>query len=71
MIHCDQLGVEGIADVPRYPTGMYTCLSGFVDLCEPVEEAFKREAFEEVGNAQLLSASSAKCSSILRSPRSS
>ncbi|CAK9086331.1 unnamed protein product [Durusdinium trenchii] len=33
----------------KYPTGMYTCLSGFVDLCEPVEEAFKREAFEEAG----------------------
>ena len=31
----------------RYPAGMYTCLSGFVDMCEPVEEAFKREAFEE------------------------
>ena len=28
---------------------MYTCLSGFVDICEPVEEAFKREAFEEAG----------------------
>ena len=27
---------------------MYTCLSGFVDMCEQVEEAFKREAFEEV-----------------------
>jgi len=33
----------------RYPAGMYTCLSGFVDMCEPVEEAFKREAFEEAG----------------------
>mmetsp|Transcript_30520 Transcript_30520/g.37454 ORF Transcript_30520/g.37454 Transcript_30520/m.37454 type:complete len:234 (+) Transcript_30520:232-933(+) len=33
----------------RYPAGMYTCLSGFVDICEPVEEAFKREAFEEAG----------------------
>lgn len=33
----------------KYPTGMYICLSGFVDICEPVEEAFKREAFEEAG----------------------
>jgi len=29
--------------------GMYTCISGFVDQCETVEEAFKREAKEEVG----------------------
>ncbi|CAE8666654.1 unnamed protein product [Polarella glacialis] len=33
----------------RYPPGMYTCLSGFVDQCEGVEEAFRREAFEEAG----------------------
>mmetsp|Transcript_43387 Transcript_43387/g.116443 ORF Transcript_43387/g.116443 Transcript_43387/m.116443 type:complete len:372 (-) Transcript_43387:50-1165(-) len=29
--------------------GMYTCISGFVDQCESVEEAFRREAVEEVG----------------------
>lgn len=33
----------------RYPKGMYTCLSGFVDQCESVEKAFRREAFEEAG----------------------
>ena len=32
---------------------MYTCLSGFVDICESVEEAFKREAFEEAGDGDL------------------
>jgi len=31
----------------NYPPGMYTCLSGFIDQCESVEEAFAREAFEE------------------------
>jgi len=33
----------------KYPPGMYTCLSGFVDQCESVEEALRREAFEEAG----------------------
>lgn len=33
----------------KYPAGMYTCLSGFIDSCESVEEAFRREAFEEAG----------------------
>lgn len=38
----------------RYPAGMYTCLSGFVDMCEQVEEAFKREAFEEAWTSSFL-----------------
>mmetsp|Transcript_94026 Transcript_94026/g.166515 ORF Transcript_94026/g.166515 Transcript_94026/m.166515 type:complete len:363 (-) Transcript_94026:60-1148(-) len=33
----------------KYPPGMYTCLSGFVDQCESVEEAFTREVMEEAG----------------------
>ncbi|KXZ49974.1 hypothetical protein GPECTOR_18g130 [Gonium pectorale] len=31
----------------KYTPGMYTCLSGFVDQCESVEEAVRREVFEE------------------------
>lgn len=33
----------------KYPKGFYTCLAGFVEQCESVEEAFRREAFEEAG----------------------
>jgi len=33
----------------KYPKGMYTCLSGFVDQCESIEECFKREVMEEAG----------------------
>ena len=29
--------------------GMFTCLSGFVEPCERVEDAFRREVFEEAG----------------------
>lgn len=28
-------------------TGMYTCLSGFIDPCEGIEEAVRREVMEE------------------------
>ncbi|PNW78451.1 hypothetical protein CHLRE_09g396900v5 [Chlamydomonas reinhardtii] len=31
----------------KFTPGMYTCLSGFVDQCESVEEAVRREVFEE------------------------
>ena len=34
---------------PAYPPGMFTCLSGFVDNCEPLEDAVRREVFEEAG----------------------
>mmetsp|Transcript_53508 Transcript_53508/g.148355 ORF Transcript_53508/g.148355 Transcript_53508/m.148355 type:complete len:357 (-) Transcript_53508:59-1129(-) len=34
---------------PKHPPGMYTCLAGFVDQCESVEEALRREALEEAG----------------------
>lgn len=34
---------------PKYPPKMYTCVSGFVDQCESVEEAICREACEETG----------------------
>lgn len=27
--------------------GMYTCLSGFIDPCEGIEEAVRREVMEE------------------------
>lgn len=27
--------------------GMYTCLSGFIDQCEGIEEAVRREVMEE------------------------
>jgi NAD+ diphosphatase len=27
--------------------GMYTCLSGFIDQCEGIEEAVRREVWEE------------------------
>ncbi len=27
--------------------GMYTCLSGFIDQCESIEEAVRREVMEE------------------------
>lgn len=29
------------------PPGMYTCLSGFIDPCEGIEEAVRREVMEE------------------------
>uniref|UniRef100_A0A7S4QSL4 NAD(+) diphosphatase n=1 Tax=Alexandrium monilatum TaxID=311494 RepID=A0A7S4QSL4_9DINO len=33
----------------KHPVGMYTCIAGFVDQCESVEEALRREALEEAG----------------------
>lgn len=33
----------------KHPPGMYTCIAGFVDQCETVEEALRREALEEAG----------------------
>jgi len=42
----------------RSPAGMYTTLSGFLDQCESIEEAVRREIYEEarvkVGQVQLL-----------------
>ncbi|KAF5831681.1 NUDIX hydrolase domain-like protein [Dunaliella salina] len=42
----------------RSPAGMYTMLSGFLDQCESIEEAVRREIYEEarvkVGQVQLL-----------------
>lgn len=32
---------------PSCPSGMYTCLSGFIDPCEGIEEAVRREVMEE------------------------
>ena len=32
---------------PAESPGMYTCLSGFIDQCESVEEAVRREVREE------------------------
>lgn len=34
---------------PRYPPGMFSCIAGFVDVGESLEECVKREAAEEVG----------------------
>lgn len=34
---------------PKYRPGMFTCLSGFVEPCETVEDAVRREVFEEAG----------------------
>ncbi len=31
----------------KFTPGMYTCLSGFIDQCESVEEAVRREVYEE------------------------
>ena len=31
----------------KFTPGMYTCLSGFIDQCESVEEAVRREVHEE------------------------
>jgi NAD+ diphosphatase len=31
----------------KSPPGMYTCLSGFIDQCEGIEEAVRREVMEE------------------------
>ena len=34
---------------PRYPPGMYSCIAGFLDVGEPLEDCVRREAAEEVG----------------------
>lgn len=34
---------------PRYPLGMYSCVAGFVDSGETLEDCVKREVAEEVG----------------------
>ena len=34
---------------PRYPPGMYSCIAGFLDVGESLEECVRREAAEEVG----------------------
>jgi len=33
----------------RFPTGMYSCLAGFVEAAETIEDAVRREVFEEAG----------------------
>ncbi|HLG80281.1 MAG TPA: NAD(+) diphosphatase [Bradyrhizobium sp.] len=33
----------------RFPTGMYSCLAGFVEAAETIEDAVQREVFEEAG----------------------
>ena len=35
--------------VCRYPPGMYSCIAGFLDAGESLEECVRREAAEEVG----------------------
>ena len=34
---------------PRFPKGMYSCLAGFLEPGETIEEAVRREIFEEAG----------------------
>jgi NAD+ diphosphatase len=34
---------------PRFPPGMYSCLAGFVEAAETIEDAVRREIFEESG----------------------
>jgi len=34
---------------PRYPKGMYSCIAGFLDVGETLEDCVKREVAEEVG----------------------
>lgn len=34
---------------PRYPPGMYSCIAGFLDAGETLEDCVRREAAEEVG----------------------
>jgi len=34
---------------PRYPPGMYSCIAGFLDVGETLENCVRREAAEEVG----------------------
>jgi ADP-ribose pyrophosphatase YjhB (NUDIX family) len=33
----------------RYPPGMYSCIAGFLDVGESLEECVRRESAEEVG----------------------
>jgi 8-oxo-dGTP pyrophosphatase MutT (NUDIX family) len=33
----------------KFPSGMYSCVSGFVDACESVQDAVRREVWEESG----------------------
>ena len=34
---------------PRYPPGMYSCIAGFLDVGETLDDCVKREVAEEVG----------------------
>jgi NAD+ diphosphatase len=34
---------------PRFPPGMYSCLAGFVEAAETIEDAVRREVLEEAG----------------------
>ena len=38
-----------LARQPSFPKGMYSCIAGFVELGETVEQCVVREAYEEVG----------------------
>ena len=38
-----------LARQPSFPKGMYSCIAGFVELGETVEQCVLREAYEEVG----------------------
>jgi len=46
-----------LGNMKRAPPGFYSCLSGFIDQCETVQEALRREVYEEsgvkVGNVEL------------------
>ena len=34
---------------PRYPPGMYSCIAGFLDVGETLDDCVRREVAEEVG----------------------
>ena len=38
-----------LARSPHFPPGMYSCLAGFVEAAETIEDAVRREIFEESG----------------------
>ena len=38
-----------LGSMKRSPTGFYSCLSGFIEQCETIQEAVRREVYEESG----------------------
>ena len=38
-----------VISLVRYPPGMYSCIAGFLDAGESLEECVRRESAEEVG----------------------